>query len=127
MGAVDSTNFSKAIAVFDTLSSQIDVTTYWRNRALYMKGKCLEGQKNPDEAAAVFYDVLQLPNASGEEPDYFWYYKSGFEAGRLMEEGKRWKSAIGLYQKMAALEGPRAEEARARAKQLRLEHFIWEE
>ena len=127
LGAADPANLPKAIVTFDTLASQIDVTTYWRNRALYMKGKCLEGLKKTDEAAAVFYDVLQLQNASGEEPDYFWYYKSGFEAARLMEEGKQWKSAIGLYQKMAGLEGPRADEARARAKQLRLAHFIWEE
>jgi len=127
MGASDPQYFTKAIAVFDSLAAQPDVTAYWRNRALYMKGKCLEQLKKTDEAAAVFYDVLQAQTASRVEPDYFWYYKAGFDAARIMEEQRQWKSAIGIYQKMAGLKGPRAEEAGSRAEQLRLEHFIWDE
>ena len=51
--------------------------------------------------------------------------RAGFEAAGLFEAGKDWKSAIGIYEKMAAIEGPRGTEARMRVKQLRLEHFIW--
>ncbi len=126
MGAADPKFFANAIEVFDSLAAQPDVTAYWRNRALYMKGKSLEQLKKTQEAAAVFYDVLQAPTA-GSGPDYFWYYKAGFDAARLMEQQGEWKSAIGIYEKMAGLKGPRAEEAGSRAEQLRLEHFIWEE
>ncbi len=127
LGAGDARYFSKAIAVFESVVAQPDATAYWRNRALYMKGKCLEQLHKTDEAAAVFYDVLQEQNASRGEPDYFWYYKAGFDAAHILEEQKQWKSAIGVYRKMAGLKGPRAEEARSRSEQLRLEHFIWDE
>jgi len=73
----------------------------------------------------VFYDVLQAETAAGE-PDYFWYYKAGFDAARMLEAQEQWKAEIGVYEKMAKSQGPRAEEAKKRAEQLRLEHFIWD-
>lgn len=127
LGATDSRYLTKAIGVFEILAALPDVTAYWRNRALYMKGKCLEQLKKPGEACGVFYDVLQGQTKAVGEPDYFWYYKAGFDAAHIMEEQGQWKSAIGIYQKMAGLKGPRAEEARSRSEQLRLEHFIWDE
>ena len=96
----------------------------WRMQALYKKGRCLMMLKRQDEALAAYYDVLKVGLSQPE--DYFWFYKAGFDAGRLCEERAQWQSAIGIYQKMADLEGPRAEEAKARLTQLRLEHFIWE-
>ena len=101
------------------------MTPFWRNQALYKKGKCLEKQNKTSEALTVFYDVLA--SQSGTEPDYFWYYKAGFDAAKMLEAGEQWKSAIGIYKKMAAVNGPRAKEAGDRARQLRMEHFIWEE
>ena len=52
--------------------------------------------------------------------------RSALATWRLSEAREQWKSAIAIYQKMAAIEGPRAEEAKARLTQLRLEHFIWD-
>lgn len=119
--------WERAVAVFDELANLPEVALQWRNQALYKKGKCLEKQSQPAEALAVFYDVLQAQGISGQEPEYFWYYKAGFDAAGILEAQQQWKSAIGIYQKMANIEGPRREEARARANRLRLEHFIWED
>ena len=47
-------------------------------------------------------------------------------AAHLFEQQENWKAAIGVYQKMTKLEGPRAAEAKARLSQLRLEKFIWD-
>ena len=60
------------------------------------------------------------------EREYFWFYKAGFDAARTFEQQENWKSAVGIYQKMAKAEGPRTAEAQGRMRQLRLEHFIWE-
>jgi len=98
--------------------------TLWRSQALYQSGRTLEALERPEEALAAYYDVLE---SGREQPqEYFWYYKAGFEAGRLCETLRNWEGAIAIYRKMAALEGPRREEAHARMAQLRLEHFIWE-
>ena len=55
------------------------------------------------------------------------FYKAGFEAAHILEAQEQWKPAIAIYQKMAALEGPRSDEAKNRITDLRLKHFIWEE
>ena len=103
----------------------LDVPAAWRNQALYKKASALELLGRPSEALLAYYDVLG--RSAAEEREYLWYYKAGFEAARMFEANKEWKSAIGVYEKMAALEGPRSVEARSRIKQLRLEHFIpWE-
>ena len=78
----------------------------------------------PEEALAAYYEVVESGLAKPQE--YFWFYKAGFDACRLSEDREQWKSAIAIYKKMASIEGPRAEQAKARMDQLRLEHFIWE-
>lgn len=141
--------YEKAIAIYDQLATDPEVARPWRNQALYKKAKCLERQGAREGALAVFYEVLQPraiavasaapgatpaagdedeveKEATGDVPEYFWYYKAGFDAARLLEAQEKWKSAIGMYEKMAKAAGPRSEEAGKRAEQLRLEHFVWE-
>lgn len=127
MGARDPKYFDQAIAAYNELAAQPDTTTYWRNQALYKKGKCFEKQNKPNEALAAFYDVIQSQANRNTGPDYLWFYKAGFDAASILESQEQWKPAIAIYQKMVGLEGPRSEEAKARLTQLRLEHFIWDE
>jgi tetratricopeptide (TPR) repeat protein len=110
--------------VYDFLAALPEVTPTWRNQALYKKGRALEQLKRQPEAMTAYYDVLEKSAAEGRE--FFWYYKAGFDAAALFEKQEDWKSAIGIYQKMAQLPGPRAGEAKARLSQLRLERFIWD-
>jgi tetratricopeptide (TPR) repeat protein len=125
MGNGGANFFEQAIAAFGALDAQPGAPAQWRNQALYKKGKCLEKLGRISDALVAFYDVLNTKAVT--TPEYLWYYKAGFDAARLLEAQQQWKSAIGIYQKIAAVEGPRAQEAKTRALQLRLEHFIWEE
>ena len=120
----DAAGCAKAMALYDQLAADPEVTRLWRDQALYKKAKCLEGQNRTAEALAVFYDALAPQSAS--DPEFFWFYKSGFDAARMLEAQEQWKPAIGVYEKMAKTEGPRSAEAKARAEQLRLERFVWE-
>ena len=124
LGRKDPKQLEAAIAVYDFLAGLPDVTPTWRNQALYKKGKALEQLARQPEALTAYYDVLEKSGTGGGE--FFWYYKAGFDAAHLFEQQENWKSAIGIYQKMAKLDGPRAAEARARLSQLRLEKFIWD-
>ena len=108
--------------MYDELAAS-EATPAWRNQALYKKAAALELLGRSQDALMAYYDVLGRSTAQDRE--FLWYYKAGFEAARIFETAKDWKSAIGIYEKMAALEGPRAAEARMRVKQLRLENFIW--
>ena len=80
-----------------------------------------------DQAAALtsFYAVLTRPREENEE--FFWYDKSGFQAAQILEKQKAWKEAIAIYNDLAQLNGPRAEEAKTRANQLRLKYLIWDD
>ena len=88
------------------------------------KGKALEQLSRRSEAITAYYDVLDKSGKDGRE--FFWYYKAGFDAATLFTQQSQWKSAIGVYEKIARVDGPRAAEAKAMAKQIRLERFIWE-
>lgn len=124
LGRKDPAQSSAAIATFEQLAVAPGVTPSWRNQALYKKAKALEQLRRTAEALTTYYEVLD--RSVGAEREYFWYYKAGFDAARLFEQQQQWKSAIGIYEKMAKVDGPRSAEASARVKQLRLEKFIWE-
>jgi tetratricopeptide (TPR) repeat protein len=126
LAATDPQSCEKAIIVYDQLASEANATRYWKDQALYKKAKCLDRLKKPEEALTVFYDVLQTQTNTAGDPEYFWYYKAGFDLARTLESREQWKAAASVYEKIAKVAGPRAEEAKMRAEQLRLEHFIWD-
>ncbi len=114
----------QAIAAYGLLAEAPNVPAAWRNQALYKKGKALEQLSRGDESLAAYYDVLNRTTSA--EREFFWFFKAGFDAARLFEQQEQWKSAAGIYQKMAKIEGPRTAEAKSRLRQLRLEHFLWD-
>jgi TolA-binding protein len=124
LGRKDRGRLTAALAVFAQLATQPGVPPAWRNQALYKKSNVLALLDRQPEALTALYDVLDQGRTAPRE--YFWYYKAGFDLATAFEQQSNWKSAIGIYEKMAALEGPRAADATAMAKDLRLKHFIWE-
>ncbi len=122
LGRKDPKQLEAAVAAFDQLATLPGVAPVWRNQALYKKGRCLNTLARPEEALAAWYDVLDKTAPEGR--DFFWYYKAGFDAADLFRTQEQWKSAVGIYEKMAKLPGPRAAEAKERASQLKLEKFL---
>ncbi len=124
-GATDATNYSRAIEAYDQLAADKKGTTHWRNQALFKKGLCLEKKGDRADALATFYEILEAESRRDEQRELFWYYKAGFNAARLLEEDSKYDSAVAIYDKLVAAGGSRSEEAKARLKNIRLEHFIW--
>jgi TolA-binding protein len=127
MGATAAENYKRAIENYDQLIADTDASLHWRNQALFKKGVCLEKLKDHAGSLAIFYRVLENEGPPGKPREYFWFYKAGFNAARLLEEEEKWSSAATIYQRLAAAEGMRSEEAKSRLAQLRLEHFLWEQ
>ncbi len=125
LGAKDARRYEQALALYQQLAAEPGIGSTILHRALYNKGRVLEILDRPDEALAAYYTVVESGSVNPQE--YFWFYKAGFDACRLCEKREQWKSAIAIYRKMAAVEGPRAEEAKRQMNSLRLEHFIWED
>jgi TolA-binding protein len=126
-GPADRENYKRAIAVYDQLASQKDAPPHWRNQALFKKGVCLEKLDDRDNALAIFYKIIEDETRPGRQREFFWYYKAGFNAARLLEDDSKWQPAAAVYQKLVSAGGARSEEAKSRLSRLRLEHFLWEQ
>jgi outer membrane protein assembly factor BamD (BamD/ComL family) len=124
-GATDPNSYQRAIETYDQLASDKKEPIDWRNQALFKKGLCLEKKSDRAGALATFYEILEDEARPDQRRELFWYYKAGFNAGRLLEEDSKWESAAAIYDKLAAPGGVRSEEAKARLNNLRLEHFLW--
>ena len=126
-GPADRENYRRAIEVYDQLASQKDAAPHWRNQALFKKGICLEKLDDRDDALATFYKIIEEEGRPDRQREFFWYYKAGFNAARLLEEDSKWQPAAVVYQKLVSAGGARRDEAQSRLSRLRLEHFLWEQ
>jgi len=121
------TAFTTAAALYDQVATDPDATAPWRDQALYKKGRCLSKEGLNDPALTAYYEVLNPHlSATKEQPDFFWFEKAGYDAEAMLEAKAQWPGAISILEKVAQAGGPRSAEARKRADQLRLEHFVWE-
>jgi TolA-binding protein len=127
-GEANPDNYQRAIEIYDQLASQKDLPMHWRNQALFKKGICLEKRAERENALATFYEILENESRPDRpQREFFWYYKAGFNAARLLEEEAKWQPAAVVYQKLASVGGARSDEAKSRLTRLRLEHFLWEQ
>ncbi|MEY2480333.1 MAG: hypothetical protein QOI04_1260 [Verrucomicrobiota bacterium] len=127
MGASDPKNYDRAIEVYDQLAAEKDAGAHWRNQALFKKGVCLEKKSDRPGALATFYKIIEEQSRTDNRArEFFWFYKAGFNAARILEEDAKWQPAAAIYETLASAGGTRSEEASTRLARLRLEHFLWE-
>jgi outer membrane protein assembly factor BamD (BamD/ComL family) len=128
LGESNRENYQRAIEIYDQLAAQKDTPVHWRNQALFKKGICLEKLGDRENALATFYKIIEEENRPDRpRREFFWYYKAGFNAARLLEDDSKWQPAAVVYQKLASVGGARSDEAKSRLSRLRLEHFLWEQ
>jgi outer membrane protein assembly factor BamD (BamD/ComL family) len=127
LGVADPENYRRAMQAYEQLAAQADATPHWRNQALFKKGMCHEKLNEPAEALATFYRIVDNDGRPDKPREFFWYYKAGFNAARLLEQESKWQPAAAIYEKLAFAGGGRSEEAQSRLNRLRLEHFLWEQ
>ncbi len=127
LGVKDPANYQRASELYTQLAADSDSSAHWRNQALFKKGMCLEKLNVPAEALDTFYTIIEGESSAARPREFFWFYKAGFNAARLLEEQSNWKSAAAIYEKLAFAGGARSEEAKSRLNRLRLERFLWEE
>jgi outer membrane protein assembly factor BamD (BamD/ComL family) len=127
LGATDPENYRRAIDAYEQLAAQPDAPLHWRNQALFKKGMSLEKLNETDAALATFYRIIEDQSGSAKEREFFWYYKAGFNAARLLEQQAQWRPAAAVYEKLAFAAAAAAKKRKSRLNRLRLEHFLWEQ
>jgi hypothetical protein len=121
-----------ALGIYHQLLANTDKKSPHFNRLQYLRGRILEQIPdkpdspglNEQEALRAYYSVLE----TSETPTEWNYFElCGFRALTLCEKAQRWPAAIACARKIASFNGPRADEAKQRAEQIRLKNMIWED
>jgi TolA-binding protein len=131
-GSSHPASLTEALAVYDKLLTHAKTYPALFNRLQYLRGITLEqlpDEKDPQkkrekQAFQAFYSVLETTSAPAE---WEYFERCGFRALAILEKEERWPVAITVAKKIAAFNGPRAEEAATRASALQLKHMIFEE
>lgn len=124
LGSTDPKSYRDAIEVWRQVAADPASAPSWRSQALARIGSAYENLGDSEAAVAAYYDVLKDGKLAPQA--FFWFYKAGFAAARLLESSKRWDQAIKVYEMIAAAGGPRSEEATSRINKIRLENFLWD-
>jgi tetratricopeptide (TPR) repeat protein len=114
----------QAVEQYQLLAAEADAFPHWRNQALYKMAKAYEASR-PKESLEGFIRLLDA-TGSMDAGEYFWVLKAGFDAARILERQSAWRDAVNVYERMAKMPAPRAQEAGTRARQIRLERFLWD-
>lgn len=126
IGQTEPRSLVEAIPLLREVAKEAGGFVALRNQALFLLGGAFERIGQGDQALSAFYDVLRSSVRGVQETEYFWFYKAGFEAARLLEERGSHRSAFEVYAQLADTDGNGAKEARRRMNQLQLEHFLWQ-
>ena len=124
LGGKTPQSYRDAISVWRLVVNDPASSPAWRNQSLARIGSAYENLGDSEAAVAAYYDVIKDGKLAPRA--FFWFYKAGFAAARLLEASKRWDQAIKVYQMIAAAGGPRSEEATSRINKIRLENFLWD-
>jgi tetratricopeptide (TPR) repeat protein len=123
----DVARLEATLAHYDRLLGGLPADSPTRFRILYQKGLTLERlDGRADDALIAYMDAIQ---SAPESPRGDWaaIESCGFAALRILEKREEWVAAMKLARRIAALGGPRAEDATERAKRIGMEQFIYEE
>ena len=124
LGAKDPSEEREAVKAWQKLASDLSLPLRWRNQALCKSGLILEKLGEGDAALAAYYEAFKNPRA--DDLEQHWHEKAAFDAARLLESRKQWNDAVNLYGQIVSEGGARADEAKARLSNLKLENFLWE-
>ncbi len=125
-------SLTEALAIYDKLLTHAKTYPALFNRLQYLRGITLEqlpDEKNPQQkrekqAFQAFYSVLETTTTPAE---WEYFERCGFRALAILEKEERWPVAITVAKKIAAFNGPRAEEAATRASALQLKNMVFED
>lgn len=133
-GDADPDSLTKALEIYDSLLELSSGSPARFFRLQYLRGLTFEKLPHPDdpakmriaEAREAYFSVIDRP-VDPPPADWEWFERSGFRLLSLLEVEQDWKAAIAIAGKIASFNGPRADEAATRARQLRLKHQVWED
>lgn len=132
LGLTRPEELAKALEIYNRLLSNSPKNSASFNHLQYLRGRTLEQLPdksgspglNEEQALLAYCSVLETTDLPAE---WNYFELCGFRALAFLEKSQRWPAAIACARKIASFKGPRADEAKQRAEQIRLKNMIWED
>lgn len=127
LASVNPEALEKARKLTKKILEEPNLPATWKNKTLFQQASLAEKAGDETNALRDYHLIVSEPTENFRKPEWYWYYLAGFAAIRILEDQQNWTAAISLADSMAAAGGPRSNDAAARGKKIRLEHFVWED
>ncbi len=130
LAGTDKARLDEAIECFTALTSARNTPRDLWELAMYRLGKCHETAGDNTRAVKCYLDIFyqyEQDRKQNRRRDYLYLARSIYDAARLLEISGRktdLSTAATLYEYLADLELPTAEDARRRARQIRERHDL---
>ncbi|MFP6881990.1 MAG: tetratricopeptide repeat protein [Roseibacillus sp.] len=121
-------NFNEAIKIYDRVLAKADLPYPLSNHLHSLKGRTYEALKKPGLALDTYYRVVNRENLpKGQEPtEWHWFTECAFRAVLILENGKRWPSALEILRKVEESGSPWSDEAASQRDYLQLKHQLFD-
>ena len=128
LGKSEPARLDAAADLLDEFLTDNTLSFMWKARAGFTLASVHHDAKHDTEALEACYNVLRAADMTppASPADYVWFSKAGFFGVDLLEASRQWEAAARLAEQIAQRPGDRAVEARERATNIRLEHFLWD-
>ncbi len=125
-------NLKAIIANYDALLKSESLPFKYYAQLHYLKGLVYERADKESLALDSYYEVFtKLFVLEGQQSlsvkSWYWYELCSFNIIRLLETNQNWEAAYRIAKRLSKAQGPRAAEAQKKAKDLQLQHLIWDE
>ena len=131
MGKKTPAQLEEAVTLLRSMVADKTLPYLWAGRCSVLLATALRDLGRPAEAQEACYEVIQTGSnpvtAPSSPAEYQWYYRAGFLAVDLLEQGQQWEAAARMAEKLSRSGGDRAQEAAERASKIRLKHYLWDE
>lgn len=131
MGKKTPAHSEEAVVLLRSLLADKSLPYLWAGRCSVLLATALRDLGRPAEAQEACYDVINIGSnpvtAPASPTEYQWYYRAGFLAVELLEQGQQWEAAARMAEKLSRSGGDRAQEAAERASKIRMKHYLWDD
>ena len=119
----------KAVSIYQRLLDDARTSYPLSNEIHYQLSRTYSESGFPNLAIDPCLTVVDFENRAPDEKEVEWdyYYRCGFEAIDILLEANHPRSALILARKLAKTTGPSAGVAEERARQIQLEHQLFED
>ena len=130
LGAEDSKRYQESIESYRVVANSPTAAPDEVLQAAYKIGRCLEKMERIDEALEQYYAKVMVRYLRDSEKGVWhnesakvWFTRAAFSTADIMESREDWRGAVRIVERVAKADVPAADEAKARIKKIRSEHW----